>query len=76
MKNRKAKRLMIGCVKSRDNGECYILASVSIKTSDLTNGSVMAHSDYIGDLDSNQAMLAVCEFLTKLSFSKKDRKKC
>lgn len=71
MKNKAAKKLMLGCIKSRDNGECYIIDSVSIKTHNLADGSVIAHSTYIGELDSNQAALAVCEFITKLGAKRK-----
>lgn len=72
MKNKEAKKLMLNCIKSRDNGECYILNSVSIKTGYLEYGSVISHSTYIGDLDSNQALSAVCELIDKLSISKRN----
>lgn len=72
MKNKTAKKLMLNSVKSRGNGECYIANSVSIQTCDLKNGSVICHSTYIGDLDSLQALDAVCELVVKLSISKKE----
>ena len=71
MINKKAKMLMLNSINSRDNGECYIVNSVSIKTGNLAEGSVISHSTYIGDLDSNQALNAVCELVTQLSISKK-----
>jgi len=49
MKNLKAKKLMIGCIKTRDNGEVDLVEKVSIKTSNLVEGSVMARSTYLGD---------------------------
>lgn len=66
MDNKKAKQLMFGCIKSRENGECYIIESVSIKTSDLGNGSVMSKSKYIGDLDSPEVLDNVSEFCKRL----------
>lgn len=74
MRNKQAKMLMLNSVNSRDNGECYIVNSVSIKTCNLAEGSVISHSTYIGDLDSNQALSAVCELVTQLSISKKHMK--
>ncbi|AUS01332.1 hypothetical protein NVP1284A_05 [Vibrio phage 1.284.A._10N.286.55.A5] len=71
MKNTQAKKLMINCIKSRDNGECYIVNKVSIKTANLGKGSVMAHSTYIGDLDSVEALNNVCDFVTKIAMSTK-----
>lgn len=66
MENKKAKQLMFGCIKSRDNGECYIVESVSIKTSDLENGSVLSKSKYIGDLDSPEVFGNVVKFCERL----------
>lgn len=66
MNNKKAKQLMFGCIKSRENGECYIVESVSIKTSDLENGSVISKSKYIGDLDSPEVFTNVSEFCKRL----------
>ncbi len=48
MKNKKAKLLMKGLVKSRFNGEVYIVTKVSIRGCDLANGDVIVHSDYVG----------------------------
>lgn len=71
MKNTQAKKLMINCIKSRDNGECYIVNKVSIKTSNLDNGSVLSYSTYIGDLDSVEALNNVCDFVTKIAMPTK-----
>ena len=70
MKNIKAKKLMFGCIKTRDNGEVYLIDKVSIKTSNLEEGSVMAHSTYLGDVDSPESIGGVRSFMSKLSMHK------
>lgn len=70
MKNKEAKILMLNCVKPCDNGECYIVNQVSIKTGNLAIGSVISRSSYIGDIDSDRALNAVCELVTQLAISK------
>jgi hypothetical protein len=70
MKNLKAKKLMIGCIKTRDNGEVDLVEKVSIKTSNLVEGSVMARSTYLGDVDTPEAIGAVRSFMSKLSMNK------
>lgn len=57
---------MFDCIKSRENGEYYIVKPVSIKTSDLENGSVLSYSDYIGDLDSPEVFDNVEKFCKRL----------
>ena len=66
MKNKKAKQLMFGCIKSRDNGECYELTRVSITGSDLQEGSVIAHSRFIGELDTQEVFDNVEKFCKRL----------
>lgn len=65
MDNKKAKQLMFGCIKSRDNGECYLVEQVSI-TGNLQDGSVIAYSKYIGDLDTQEVFDEVEKFCKRL----------
>ena len=65
MKNKKAKQLMFGCIKSRDNGECYLVEQVRI-TGNLQDGSVIAYSKYIGDLDTPEVFDNVDKFCKRL----------
>ena len=70
MKNKKAKKLMLGCINTRDNGEVYLIDKVSIKTSNLSKGSVMAFSTYLGDVDTPEAIGGVRSFMSKISMNK------
>lgn len=70
MKNIKAKKLMLGCIKIRDNGEVYLIDKVSIKTSNVLEGSVMAHPTYLGDVDTVEAVGGVRSFMSKLAMNK------
>ena len=71
MKNKKAKLLMIHLIRSNSMGELSLVNKVSIKTSDLKNGSVLIYSTYMGDLESNEVMSACHDFVTKLAIPKK-----
>ncbi len=62
---------MIGLIRSNDMGEVSIVNKVSIKTSDLKDGSTLVHSTYIGDLDSPEVFSAVHDFVAKLAIPKK-----
>lgn len=66
MDNKEAKQLMFGCIKSRDNGECYIVEQVSIKTCNLQDGSVIAYSKFIGELDTQEVFDNVDKFCKRL----------
>jgi hypothetical protein len=66
MNNKKAKQLMFGCIKSRENGERYVVEKVSIKTANLKEGSTIVHSRHIGDLDSPEVFNNVEDFCRKL----------
>jgi hypothetical protein len=66
MDNKKAKQLMFGCIKSRENGECYVVEKVSIKTANLKEGSTVVYSRYIGDLDSSEVLNNIEDFCRKL----------
>lgn len=70
MKNQKAKKLMFGCIKTRYNGEVYLIDKVSIKTSNLEEGSVMARVTYLGDVDTPEAVGGVRSLMSKLSMNK------
>ncbi len=74
MENKKAKLLMLGSIRSNDMGEVSIVNKVSIKTSDLKNGSTLIHSTYVGDLDTCDVMCACRAFASKLAMPKKTLK--
>ncbi|AUR86596.1 hypothetical protein NVP1087A_15 [Vibrio phage 1.087.A._10N.261.45.F9] len=59
MKNKKAKLLMKGRVKSRFNGEVYVVTKVSIRGCDLVNGPVLVYSDFVGEFEEAE-MIASC----------------
>ncbi len=65
MKNKKAKQLMFGCIKSRDNGECYLVEQVHI-TDNLQDGSVIAYSKFLGELDTQEVFDNVEKFCKRL----------
>ncbi|CAM0060641.1 hypothetical protein VPHK406_0198 [Vibrio phage K406] len=66
MNNKKAKQLMFGCIKSRDNGECYVVEQVSITGSDLQEGSVITYSKFLGELDTQEVFDNVEKFCKRL----------
>lgn len=74
MKNKKAKLLMINSIRSNNMGEFSIVNKVSIKTSDLKNGSVLIYSTYIGGFDASPVMSACLDFAIKLAIPKKTLK--
>ncbi|AGN51654.1 hypothetical protein VPLG_00215 [Vibrio phage eugene 12A10] len=65
MKNKKAKQLMFGCIKSRDNGECYLVEQVHI-TGNLQDGSVITYSKFLGGLDTQEVFDNVEKFCKRL----------
>jgi len=59
MKNKKAKLLMKGRVKSRSNGEVYVVKKVSIKGCDFVGGPTLVFSDFVGVFEDAD-MIASC----------------
>ncbi|MDS1821436.1 hypothetical protein QX249_12260 [Vibrio parahaemolyticus] len=78
MKNREAKILMLGCVRQRENGECYILTNISIQSSWLEGGPTLSKSKYIGHIGMidepimDEIESEVRDFCQKLNLSKKE----
>lgn len=59
MKNKQAKRLMMNtCVRVSDNGEVSWMNAISITGSNLLEGSVVIHSEYLGALEESAHAIA------------------
>lgn len=75
MKNKEAKLLMLNCIREREDGECFILNRMSIKTSSLGGGPTLSISTYIGHIgmeDEPNIKVDVRDFCQKLNLPKKE----
>lgn len=75
MKNKEAKLLMLNCIREGENGECFILNRMSIKTSTLDGGPTLSRETYVGHIgmeDEPNIKIDVREFCKNLNLSKKE----